>query len=440
MNESMPGQSHFNHSVESGRTVPMPNSPFPRGSSHYINTLNKIKVLNLIRERGGISRADLAKKSGISAPTITRIVDSLIREEGLVRDVGEGVSSGGRKPVLLEFAGLDNFVIGIDLGSTSIYGVLANLNAEIIADVSCPTGVGEGFALVMKRTREVITELLHDSAIQGKRIFGIGIAVAGLINRYKNVIEYSPDFHWRNADIIAALQPGIDIPIIFDNVTRVMALGERCYAVGSKVKNFIVVNIGYGIGAGIIIDGKPFYGPRGMAGEFGHITLEKNSPVLCECGNHGCLEALASGRAIAEAAREALENGTASMLTEMCGGQYDEITAAMVAEAANRGDRPAQRIFYQAAEYIGIGISGLVNLFSPEMVIIGGGVAQAGDLLFDTVRHIVAERSMQAITRNLIIRPASFGSKAAVMGAVALILNEVLHLNHDSGFPRVSYS
>ena len=418
----------------------MPNTVFPRGSSHYINTLNKRKILNLIRETGEISRADLAKKSGISAPTITRIVDSLINEEGLVRDVGEGASSGGRKPVLLSFSGLDNFVIGVDLGSTSIYGVLANLNAEIIAEVRLPTQVEKGFHHVMARTRKVIDAILHDRQIAGKRIFGIGIAVAGLINRYINVIEYSPDFHWRDADILAALQPGIDIPIIFDNVTRVMALGEMWYGIGRSVKDFIVVNIGYGIGAGIIMEGRPFYGPRGMAGEFGHMTLDKESDIRCECGNYGCLEALASGRAIAETARMKMENGAVSLLSEMSENRYEVITAALVAEAAKGGDPLAKNIFDQAAEYIGIGIAALINLFCPEMVIIGGGVSLAGDLLFDIVKKTAAQRSMLPISRNVTIQASSFGTKAAVMGAVALILNEVLHLNHDSGFPRVSYS
>ncbi|MCD6118200.1 ROK family transcriptional regulator [bacterium] len=410
----------------------MARNDFPKGSSQYINKLNKIKILNLIRENGKISRADLAKNSGISAPTVTRIIDSLINEEGLVHEVGEGVSRGGRKPMLLEFSGADNFVIGIDLGATNIYGMLSNLNAETIAEVRQPTDVDEGFEEIVDKISNVIAELLQHYKIQRKRIFGIGMAVAGLINKIDNIIEYSPDFHWNNVDIITELGKKTDLPIIIDNVTRCMAFGEMCYGIGRECNNFIVVNVGYGIGAGIIINGKPLYGARGMAGEFGHLTLQKDSSIRCECGNYGCLEALASGRAIAITAQSELQNGAKSVLLSRCNGDLKSITTEMVSNAAKDGDEVAKRVFDHAAEYIGIGIAGLVNIFSPEAVIIGGGVSQAGDLLFDTLKRVVNERSLHAISKNLRILPAEFGIKAAVKGSIALILNEILNLNHNT--------
>ncbi len=411
---------------------------FPRGSSQYINKLNKIKILNIIRENGSISRADIARMGGISAPTVTRIVDSLIHEEGLVSDVGEGASSGGRKPTLLEFAGLDNFVIGIDLGTTNIYGVLSNLNAQTIAEVKYPTLVEEGFDNIIDKTAEVICELQDHPAIEGRKIFGIGMAVAGLINRKNNIVEYSPDFHWNNADIIESLGKKCNLPIIFDNVTRVMALGELWYGIGEDIKNFIVVNIGYGIGSGIIINGRPLYGKTGMAGEFGHVTMERDSKTKCECGNYGCLEALASGRAIALRAKEELRHGANSVLPEMCKGDLSKITAEMVANAAISGDAFAKNIFEGAAEYIGLGIAGLVNLFSPEAILIGGGVSQAGELLFKSVRETVSARTINTIYRDIKIRPVTFGMKAAAMGSIALILNEVLSLNYRSYSPELS--
>jgi glucokinase-like ROK family protein len=403
----------------------------PKGSPQYINKLNKIKILNLIRDKGRISRAEAAKESEISAPTVTRIVDSLI-QEGMVMEIGSGVSSGGRRPTLLEFAGMDNFVIGIDLGTTHIYGVLANLNAEIIKEVKCDTIIEEGFAKIMERTLDIICELREHPHVKGKKIFGIGMAVAGLINRWKNIVEYSPDFHWKDADIIDMLGKRCELPLIFDNVTRVMALGELWYGIGTRIKNFIVINIGYGIGSGIIINGKPLYGTKGMAGEFGHITLEKESRLRCECGNYGCLEALASGHAIALNAQRALKKDNKSLLFKMSNGDPSQITSKMVADAAEKGDPLAASIFKKAAEYIGIGTAGLINLFNPEAIVIGGGVAQAGDLLFDTIKTVIRKRSMTTISRDIIILPVKFGMNAAVMGSVALILNEVLHLNFQS--------
>jgi len=400
----------------------------PKGSPQYINKLNKRKILNIIREHGQVSRAEIAKISGISAPTVTRIVEDLINEEKLINEIGAGPSSGGRRPTLLEFSGLDNFVIGIDLGTTHIYGVLANFNAETIAEIKMPTELNQGYKDILERTADIICELQQNPKVKGKKIFGIGLAVAGLINRKKNLVEYSPDMHWNKVDILSILSERCDLPIIFDNVTRVMALGELWYGIGKKVKNFVVVNVGYGIGAGIVIRGKPFFGNEGIAGEFGHMILEKDSDYICECGNKGCLEALASGRAIAFSARNKIEEGRESILKEKCGGDLSLISAEMVANAAKEGDVLAKEVFDFAAEYLGIGIAGLINLLCPRAVVIGGGVSQAGDLLFNKVNDIIHTRALKTIREDIVLKSTTFGQDAAVKGAIALILNEVLHL------------
>jgi glucokinase-like ROK family protein len=401
----------------------------PIGNAHYINKMNKIKIINLIRNNEGISRADISKKTGLSAPTVSRIVENLINED-LVHEIGEGESHGGRRPTLLKFLDHNNFIVGIDLGTTNIYGVLSDFNAKIIAEVRKPTYVEQGFKSIMERTSDIIDELRNHHAAKGAKIYGIGMAVAGLINREKNIVEFSPDFHWHEVDVVGTLSlKHNDIPIIFDNVTRVMALGEVCYGLGKEFKNLIFVNVGYGIGAGIIINGKPLYGPLGMAGEFGHITLEKNSPIQCDCGNFGCLEALASGNAIAKAAQNELNAETNSVLLDICQGDISKVTAEMVANAAKQGDPFAWNIFNKAMEYLGLGIAALVNLFSPEVVVIGGGVSQAGDILFDKVKKTVNARSLNKISSEVIIKPATFGMKAAVMGAISLILSEVLNFH-----------
>ena len=412
-------------------------SKYPKGNSQYIYRLNKIKILNLIRENGSISKADIAKISGISAPTVTRIVDSLINDEGLILEIGEGVSKGGRRPTLIEFAGLDNFVIGIDIGTSQIYGVLANLNAEIITEVRYDIQIDDGLEIILERMSDALCDLQNDPAVEGKRIYGIGLAVAGLVDRNKNILAYSPDFHWVNADIVSFVRRRCQLPIIFDNITRVMALGELFYGIGQKVKDFIFINVGYGIGAGIIIDGKPLYGNVGMAGEFGHITLDKNSKIVCECGNRGCLEALASGRAIALAAQKRLPQNPDSLLNELCHGNPDRLTSEIVAEASKRGDTLACNVFKDAAEYLGVGVAAMINLFNPQAVVIGGGVSQAGNLLFDTVRSEVKKRALDNMAQNVEIMPTSFGMNSAVMGAVALILNEILHLNFTPILPKI---
>jgi len=406
---------------------------YPTGNAKYINKLNKVKILNIIRNNKKISRAEITKISGLSAPTVSRIVENLIAE-GLFKEIGVGKSSGGRRPTLLEFSGHNNCIIGIDLGTTNIIGILSDLNANIIYEVKEPTHVEEGFQSVMERTSGVITELKNHVDINSKQICGIGMAVAGLINRDKNIVEFSPDFHWHEVDVIGELSKWHDdIPIIFDNVTRVMALGELWYGIGKQVQNFVCVNVGYGIGAGIVMNGKPLYGSTGMMGEFGHITLDKDSQIQCKCGNYGCLEALASGNAIAKTVQNKLKSGERSILIEMCHGDIDTITTEMIANAAKQGDPLAWNVFDRADEYLGIGIANLINIFNPEAIVIGGGVAQAGDILFNKIRKTVSARSLKKISKDVQILPATFGMKASVMGAVSLIANDIINLDIQRG-------
>jgi glucokinase-like ROK family protein len=399
-----------------------------RLDASYINRTNKIRVLDLIRNSSTISRAELTKKAALSAPTITRIVDALIHQNHMVEEVGIGDSDGGRPPNLIRFAGADKYVIGIDLGTTHIDGIVANLNADIIVELRVPTVVGSGYQEVMHRTSTLINDLVEQSGVDQKNVLGVGVAVAGLVDKDKKIVEFSPDFGWHDVNVGLDIHKEISLPIVFDNVTRVMAMGERHFGYGRTVDNFICVNIGYGIGAGIIVDGKPFYGTHGMSGEFGHIVIDPASEVQCMCGNRGCLEALASGHGITLAAERGLEQGEKSVLND--GTVFTEpVTAEAVAHAAADGDQFALQVITTAARQIGLGIANLINLFDPQAIIIGGGVTSSGPLLFDTVQQVVSERSLSRHSKEIAIIQSSFGSRASVMGAISLILSEVLNLS-----------
>lgn len=399
----------------------------PKGNAIYINRINKISILGLIREEEVISRAELVKKSGLSAPTVTRIVDSLIREEKLVISLGKGSSSGGRPPVLLKFDGKRNYVIGIDLGATNTRGVLSNLDGKFLTEIEVPTRLEAGFDAVMSDVGNLINELAESkSNVKKERIYGVGIAVAGLVDLNKKIVEYSPVFDWTHVDILTSLENKVEFPIIFDNVTRLMALGGMCFGKGQRQQNFICINVGYGIGSGIIVNGKLLTGSEGFAGEFGHITIDRDSDIQCSCKKYGCLEALASGKAIAFTAQSRLARGQESALTEMCGGDYSKVTAKMVADAAKEGDEMALNVFNRATEYIGLGISNLIGIFNPDMIVIGGGVSMAGDIFFDNIRTVVQKNSMRPTAPQVQILPVAFGLNAAIMGAFSLILNKVL--------------
>ncbi|MCX7018592.1 MAG: ROK family transcriptional regulator [bacterium] len=403
----------------------------PRANLQLVNKYNKIKVVNIIREFGPVSRAGISPKANISSPTVTRIVRDLIKEH-LVIDLGLGPSAdgGGRPPLLLDFNAKGNFVIGIDLGTTQTVGILSDLGGGVISEIKIPTNVQSGQKSVMEQTRKVILDLISNSSIdQSRTIRGIGIGVAGLIDRQQQMLRFSPDFGWHDVDVREEIEEGIPYPIVFDNVTRVMVMGELCYGAGRNYRNFICVNIGYGIGAGIVVDKHLLLGERGMAGEFGHITLVKNGGPQCDCGNSGCLEALSSGHGIARAARSRIEQGEKSILKDMVFGRYDNITAELVFKAAHEDDHLAKSVVQEAAEYIGIGISTLINVFNTQAIVIGGGVAGAGQMLFDIIKDTVKQRALPQSAEGVDILPSKFGTRATVMGAIALVLHEILKLN-----------
>jgi predicted NBD/HSP70 family sugar kinase len=240
---------------------------------------------------------------------------------------------------------------------------------------------------------------------------------------------------WDRYPIRETLESRWETPVSVNNDAELGALGEWAAGAGRGERNLAYIKVGTGIGAGLLLDGQIYRGVTGSAGEIGHLTIEENGP-LCSCGNHGCLEALAGGRAIALQAQEAVKNGSRTQLSNI--SPIDSITAREIASAARRGDLLSQQILRQAGERIGVAIAGLVNLFNPGMVIIGGGVAQAGDILMEPLRQAVERRSLPASTRAVRITTAMLGRRSSSMGAVVQALTVALHRVADRKEVRLS--
>ena len=388
----------------------------------YVSKINKSKIPSLIRSREVISRAEIGKEMGLSLPTVSRLVDSLIHHEKLVLEVGTATPSRGRPPQLVKFAGDANYVIGLTIGPKYIYALLSNLNAHIITDTRFPTQAEDGVEMMVKRIADAVQEMSRQSGVNIAHVLGVGIGVGGLIDSKRNLLAYSSAFGWENVDLSGELSRYLDIPIKFDNVARVMALGELWYGIGQSVKDFLSIYVGHGIGMCAVIDGKPHYGSTGMTGELGHCTFEMPS------GGSIFLEEVAGGRGIARVAKERISEYPDSLLHQYCEGHLDTITAETVALAANRGDELSKDIFARATKYLGAAVSNLIHLYNPQAVVIGGGVAQAGDFFFEGIKQAVKERALPRLAEDVIIQPAYHGARTKEMGAVALILNEVLSL------------
>jgi len=400
-------------------------SSYRKVDSIEMNKMNKIQVLSVIHNKKTISRADIVKITGLTPPTVSRIVEQLINHDGFVKYIGVGDSNGGRPPVKLAFNGNGNYVIAVDLGATLIRGVLSDLNNDIQMEIQLPTGLENGYESIMDNMSIVIERLLNKRDLNRDKVLGVGIGIAGLVNLNKGIIDFSPDFGWEAVNIGNSLKQRINLPFFFDNSTRLMALGELDYGLGRNYGNFVVINMGYGIASGIVIDGKTVFGSQGKAGEFGHIIVDPNSNVQCKCGAYGCLEALSSGRRIATLGKELFKRGKSQKLKELCKNDPDLIDAKLVFEAARSGDKDSNEILETVTNYLGIGIASLVNLLDPEVIFMGGGVSSNGEMFFKPLTKSI-QKHLISRNKKLDIKPVTFSDYATLTGAFSLIVNKII--------------
>jgi len=316
---------------------------------------------------------------------------------------------------------MEKLIIGVDLGGTQIRAALAGGEGNILCRTSCLTLAEEGLEAVMGRIKGAIHEVV-ESTDRG-RVRGIGVAAPGPLDPWRGVILEAPNLPgWESVPLKDLLEKEFDLPVSVGNDANLAALAEQRFGAGQGIADLIYITVSTGIGGGIIVDNRLLLGARGLAGEVGHQTIEADGP-RCKCGNVGCLEVLAAGPAIARSARELIKTGVVTTITDLVDGDLDKITARVVNQAAQEGDPVAIELFRQAGFYIGIGIVNLLHLFNPSLIIIGGSVAKAGELLFEPIRATVRERAMAShYWDNTPIVPAALGDDVGLLGAVALVL------------------
>lgn len=315
---------------------------------------------------------------------------------------------------------VEKLIIGVDLGGTQIRAALADAQGKIIQRVSQPTIADEGPEAVLGRIKENIRRVLPAEI---GRVSAIGFAAPGPLDPWKGIIMDAPNLPgWKNVPLKDLMGEEFDLPVFVGNDANLAALAEQRFGAGQGAADLIYITVSTGIGGGIIAHNRLLLGAQGFAAEVGHQTIEAHGP-RCNCGNIGCLEALAAGPAIARRARELIKDGTETAITELVGGDLDTITAKEVNQAAQAGDPTAIEVFRQAGFYIGIGIVNLLHIFNPSLIVIGGSVAKAGDLLFEPIRATVRERAMASYYwENTPILPATLGDDVGLLGAVALVL------------------
>lgn len=402
-----------------------------KGNRLLIKELNRNLVLNLIKTHGPISRTQLARQSGLSPATISSITADLI-DSGFVHEMGQGESSGGRRPVLLRLNQRAGFVVGVKLMEDAITSALTDLDAQVLHhrltrfDLREAPTVERVLALII----EAIEKTIDESGTEQERVLGIGVGMAGTVDGRAGVARYSPFFHWQDVQIAQPISSHFDLPVYVENDVNTLTIAEKWFGYGRNAKHFVVVTVGRGIGAGIIMNDQFYGGAFGGAGEFGHIPLADGENVKT-------LETLASDPAVLAAARVAIAQGKETSL-----GTADPLDIEAIVVAAEEGDDLARQLLADSGRWLGIGISTLVNILNPELVIVAGEGVRAGRWRLQPMRAAVDEHVFASLGGELEIVVEPSGDETWARGAACVVLGELfkspVHREVEGKVMRVS--
>lgn len=309
--------------------------------------------------------------------------------------------------------------VGVDLGGTTLSAaVIDTTTGDRLGRHRVPTLAKEGHDAVMARMVELIDAAIADAAMDKGAIGGVGIGAPGVLDLERGLTLFLPNLpgEWRNVPLQATIEDAVELPVHLLNDVRCFTLGEKSFGAGRDVDTMVGIAIGTGIGGGLVIGGQLHLGLDGTAGEIGHQMIDPHGPP-CGCGSRGCLEAFASGPAIAAMALKAITQGRTTRIAELVAYDLNRVTPEVVWRAAREGDAIAREIYERAGFYLGIGVANAITIISPQMVVIGGGVAQAGELLFEPIRRTVRERARVTPIDRVQIVPAELGTDAGLIGA-----------------------
>jgi glucokinase-like ROK family protein len=376
-------------------------------TARIMREINRAAVLDFIRRHSPVARSEIAERLHVSLPTAMRVVEDLLSED-LVRYCGSSPSTGGRPRSLIEYNGSAHAVIGIDLGGSHTFGTVADLfgNVQCELDVSRQNGDAQAN---LQSLFEVIEQLLDAPRPAGQRVRGIGIGVPGFTRTPEGIVTWVPSLGWRDLPLKDILHERFNLPVFVENDVNLAALGEWGFGAGREVRDLVCINIGTGIGAGVIIDGALHRGYRQSAGEIGYILPGLNY-LNCPVTKYGALESQASGLGIARRGMQAL--------ADLGRPAASDLSAEDVFGAARDGESWATAVVAETIDYLAIAIANVTAIFDPEVIILGGGVAGSADLLIDPICKRV--RGCTPFDPALVASP--LGQRAAVMGAIMLVL------------------
>ncbi len=378
------------------------------GNSLVIRKWNLNTIFKTIQKRGPISRVDLTKLTGYSAGTVSNHVRTLL-EKGFVLETNKGLSSGGRKPVQLMINPGKAYIFSIEIEVNQLKIVMFDLKLKVVQKSIIPITFKNSYLDTIQQIFSKMNQMLEEKHLQISDLLGIGIAVPGLIDKVKGVLEFAPNLGWRNVPIARLFKEQFGLPIVLNNEAKAATIGERG-AIYPGANNMVFVSINEGIGCGIFLNGKLYRGASGNAGEFGHIIIDTNGP-LCHCGNHGCWELFAS------------ETYIVNRYLALSGSSH-KMSKREIYALGKKGDPAIRKIFAETGRNIGIGLVNIINGLSPELLVIGGGIVEIKDYIYDEMIKTLEENALSVSYKKTTIKFSKLRSLAAVYGMAELIIND----------------
>ncbi|NYV72846.1 ROK family transcriptional regulator [Streptomyces sp. UH6] len=377
------------------------------GSQSSLHRANLERVVRAVRLAGSLTQAEIARTTGLSAATVSNIVREL-KDAGMVEVTP--TSAGGRRARSVSLSGDAGIVVGIDFGHTHLRVALGNLAHQVLAEQTEPLDVDVSAAQGFDRAEQLVRRLIDSVGADRDKIAGVGLGVPGPIDLESGTLGSTAILPgWRGTRPAEELEARLGVPVHVDNDANLGALGELTWGSGRGVKDLAYIKVASGVGAGLVIDGKIYRGPGGTAGEIGHITLDESGPV-CRCGNRGCLETFTAARYVLPLLQPT--HGT-------------ELTMEAMVRLAKEGDPGCRRMIGDIGRHVGSGVANLCNLLNPGRIVIGGDLAEAGELMLGPIRESVGRYAIPSAARQLSVVPGGLGGRAEVLGALALALNEV---------------
>lgn len=390
----------------------------------FVREFNTSVVMDHIRLYAPISRAELAVRTGLNRSTITLIINELI-DRGFVQETALQDSRIGRPGMLLKFDPNGGFAIGVEIGVDFIVVIVTNFVADILWSRRVSISPGTDRYAMMELTESIISQAYEYGQGCGLRPLGIGVGLPGLVDARQGKLVFAPNLKWSDIPVRLIWMSRFNIPVFIENEANCAAMGEYFYGVAHDTKDFIYIKTGVGLGAGIMIGGRLFKGTNGFAGEAGHITIYKDGP-LCGCGRRGCWETYVSPSAILRSAAARVEQGETSIMPGLVNGDLSKMTLETLVEAAEHEDPVALSAVSEAGEHLGIGIANLTNIFDPGLVVLGGALSLCGKWLVPKIQSILRDNILPPLRDKVRVEISSHGENACAIGAVALVLDDLL--------------